>query len=180
MRCFVSFCHGYIWEFSYLMYYRKPGFLTVVWFGSCPTPPFPLSRQQVVSFFSVSCVLAGPAYGEGWGRSQIIRRRESLFLYNTLTTLCIWQSSSNRFMEQESVSNNTLLSVVRTGWALTSPPPPLSALLVCLLSVWLLGGDRAKFEWSFFIFAVLRTRIRDPGSGAFLTPGPGSGIRDPE
>jgi hypothetical protein len=37
---------------EYLMFYREPGFLAIVWFGSFPIPS-PLSHQQVVYLFSV-------------------------------------------------------------------------------------------------------------------------------
>jgi hypothetical protein len=48
-----------------------------------PSPPF--SRQQVVSLSQSSCVspsslLTGEGGDGGWGRSKIIRRRESLVL----------------------------------------------------------------------------------------------------
>ncbi len=74
------------------MIYRVPGFLAVVWFGSSPTL-FPLSRQQVVSLSPSSYVspVEPTHWGGGgmwWGRSQIIRRRESLVLYKSFNTLC--------------------------------------------------------------------------------------------
>jgi hypothetical protein len=57
-------------------------------FGSSPI----LSCQQVVSLsqsYSESPVeLTDGRGGRGWGRSQTIRRRESLVLYNSFITLC--------------------------------------------------------------------------------------------
>ncbi len=57
------------------------------------SPPSPLlSRQQVVSLsqsFLVSQVeLTNGRGGRVWGRSHIIRRRESLVLYKSFNTLC--------------------------------------------------------------------------------------------
>jgi hypothetical protein len=62
------------------MIYREPGFLAVVPFGSSPTP----FRQQAVSLSQSSSLspveLTEEEGGRGWGRSQIIRQRESLVL----------------------------------------------------------------------------------------------------
>jgi hypothetical protein len=41
---------------EYLMYYKGPGFLYVVLFGSLPLPSL-LSRQQIVSLAQSLCVL---------------------------------------------------------------------------------------------------------------------------
>ncbi len=57
-------------------FYRGPGSLVVVWFGSSPTPSPPLSHQK-----------ARWERGCG-GRHQIIRQRESQVLYNSCNTLC--------------------------------------------------------------------------------------------
>jgi hypothetical protein len=76
------------------MIYRGPGFLAVALFGSSPPLPSPLSRQQVVSLSQSTCVvcrrsslLTGEVGGGEWARSQIIRPRESLALYKSISTL---------------------------------------------------------------------------------------------
>ncbi len=72
------------------MIYSGAGFLAVVWFGRFPLPPsvsklslflrLPVSRR--------SSLLTGDGRGgRGWGRSQILRRRESLVLYKPYNTL---------------------------------------------------------------------------------------------
>jgi hypothetical protein len=68
------------------MIYRGPGFLAIVWFGSSPTP-LPLSCQRIVSLPSL--LVTDGREGRGWGRSQIIRRRESLVLYKSFNNLCL-------------------------------------------------------------------------------------------
>ncbi len=67
----------------------------VVWFVSSPTPFLPLNPPESCLFFSVFLCVAGRAYwpegggGRGWGRSQSIRRRESLVLvYSILSATC--------------------------------------------------------------------------------------------
>jgi len=58
-------------------------FLAVVWFGSSPYPPLPSASCLSSSVFL--CVADRACWlerGRGWVRSQIIRRRESLFLKN--------------------------------------------------------------------------------------------------
>jgi hypothetical protein len=72
------------------MIYRGPGCFVVEWLVSSPTPT-PLSWARCLSFLVFLCV-AGRAYwrvrgGKGWGRSQIIRRRESLAFYKSFNTL---------------------------------------------------------------------------------------------
>jgi hypothetical protein len=90
---------------EYWMIYRRPGFLTVVWFWLLPPPHFPL---QIIQYSLYQMVFGGGAKscdGEKawlsidhsilsvrdslWGRSQIIRQRESLLLYRPFNTLCI-------------------------------------------------------------------------------------------
>ncbi len=76
---------------EYWMIYRGPGFLSVVWFGSNPSP---LSSACCLSFPIFLCVahrlLTGEGRGwRGWGRSQIIRRRESP-VYKSFNTLWLW------------------------------------------------------------------------------------------
>ncbi len=66
--------------------HRGSDFLAVVWFDFSPTlPPPPFSRHQVYSLFHSSFVSPveltyGRGNGMGWGRSQIIRWRESLVI----------------------------------------------------------------------------------------------------
>ncbi len=55
------------------MIYREVDFFAIVWFGSSSTPSHRLSR----SVCRRSSLLTRER-GRGWGRSQIIRRRESL------------------------------------------------------------------------------------------------------
>ncbi len=62
-------------------------------FASPSPSPSPVSRQQVISHSQSSCVSPveltdGGVGGSGRGRSQIIRRRENLVLYDTFNTLC--------------------------------------------------------------------------------------------
>jgi hypothetical protein len=66
------------------MIYRGPGFLAVVWLAPSP-PPFPV--RQVVSLSQSSCV-SPVELTDGRGGGQIIRRRESLVLLNSLNILC--------------------------------------------------------------------------------------------
>ncbi len=81
------------------MFYRGPGFLAVLWFCSSHTPS-PLTRQQIVSLSQPSFLspveLADQSVGGGWGRSQIVLRRESLILYKSFSTL--WLRASLRWM----------------------------------------------------------------------------------
>ncbi len=65
----------------------EPGFLSVVWFGSSPTPS-PLSRRHTGKLRKKDNLLTGGVGGKGWVRSQIIRPRESLVLYKSFNTLC--------------------------------------------------------------------------------------------
>ncbi len=66
------------------MYYRVPGFLAVVSFGFYPRLPY----VQVYLYISLPvCRRSSLLTGEGGGRSQIVRRRESPVLYNLLTTI---------------------------------------------------------------------------------------------
>ncbi len=74
---------------EYWIIYRGPGFL-VLWFRSCPTYSF-LSCQQAVYVSQSSCVSPVQLTDgrvERVGRSQIIRRRESLVIYKSFNTLC--------------------------------------------------------------------------------------------
>ncbi len=75
------------------MIYRGPSFLAVLWLGSSPIPFLPHSLSKLSLFLSLP---VSPAWllmeerGRGWARSQIIRLRESLALYNSLNTLWYW------------------------------------------------------------------------------------------
>ncbi len=72
------------------MIYRGAGFLAVVWFGSSPAPSPPLlsaSRLSLSQSPFVSPVELADVRGGGWGRSQTIRRQESLVLYKSFNTL---------------------------------------------------------------------------------------------
>ncbi len=86
------------------MIYGGPGFLDVVWFGSSPTP-LPLPS---VSSTGDAQQFAG---GRGGGRSQIIRRRESLVLYKSFITLLsssladlLWRTSIIKHLFQSRVA----------------------------------------------------------------------------
>ncbi len=61
-----------------------------------PQPPssLPLSYQQLVSSCVSAVELTDGRGGSGWGRSQIIRMRESLVLYKSFNTL--WVIDLNR------------------------------------------------------------------------------------
>jgi hypothetical protein len=68
---------------EYYLIYIGPCFLAVVHMGLAPPPPSLVSK---LSFFlsQSSCVLPVELEGgggRGWGKSQIIRRRESLVIY---------------------------------------------------------------------------------------------------
>ncbi len=74
------------------MIYRGPGFLTVghmIWLLS--HTPSPVSNLSL--FNQSSCVslveLTDGRGRRGWGKSQIIRQRESLVLYKSFNTLCL-------------------------------------------------------------------------------------------
>ncbi len=58
---------------KYWVIYKGPGLLDVQWFGS---PPSPVSKLSQFSW--------------GWERSQIMRRRESLVLYKSFSTLWVY------------------------------------------------------------------------------------------
>ncbi len=70
-----------------LMIYRGPDFLAVIWLHPHP-PPYPVGQLSLFLSLPVrrmSRLLAGED-GRGWGRSQIIRLRESLVLYKSFNT----------------------------------------------------------------------------------------------
>ncbi len=63
-------------------------------------PPLPGSRPQVVSLYQFPFVLpvelTDVRKGGRWGRSQIIRRQESLILHQSFNTLCNKDFAVNR------------------------------------------------------------------------------------
>ncbi len=77
---------------EYWMIYRGPGFQSrVIWLLPHPLPLLPSVSCLA---FSVSLCFGGRAYwqergGGRRGRSQSVRRRESLVLYKSFNTLCI-------------------------------------------------------------------------------------------
>ncbi len=86
-----------LWGREYWMIYRGQGFLAVVWLGGLLLHSFPLPLPSVSSTGEGDTyedwererqLADGRGEGSGWGRSQIIRRRESLFLYKLCNTLC--------------------------------------------------------------------------------------------
>ncbi len=67
---------------EYWMICRRPGFLALVTFGSSPTPypllPSVYSAGRIHRKIEKERQLANGRGGRGWGRSQIIRRGDSL------------------------------------------------------------------------------------------------------
>ncbi len=70
---------------------------------SAPPHPFnplaPLSSASCLSSLHVCCrssLLTGVG-GRGYGRSQILRRRESVILYKSVNTLCSWRKITVSF-----------------------------------------------------------------------------------
>jgi hypothetical protein len=105
------------------MIYRGPGFLAVVWFGSSPIP-LPPSPISTLSIFLSLPVCRRSRFltreGRGWGRSQIIRWGESLVLYKSFNTLCLFGAFRKRtkgpaplldITEHNFCSNNIILFV---------------------------------------------------------------------
>ncbi len=73
----------------------------MIWLLPHP-PPLPLSRQQVVSLSQTSLLspaeLSDNKSGvRGWGRSKVLRWRESLVLYKAFSTLCHYFSSGGAY-----------------------------------------------------------------------------------
>ncbi len=114
---------------EYLMYYRGPGFLAVVLFGCFPLPsPCPLSKVSLFLSLPVcrrSSLLTGEN-GRGRRRSQIIRRQESLVLYNPLTTF--WPCSG--------IGKRKVKKITLFGY----PLPPPSAT-ISILNAWMLQNN---------------------------------------
>jgi hypothetical protein len=75
---------------EYWMFYRGPGFVAVVWFGSSPPPPPPSPGSKLSLFLSLPvCSWSSLLSGEGaMGRAmiQIIQPRGSLALYKSCNT----------------------------------------------------------------------------------------------
>jgi hypothetical protein len=88
VSCLVLFKSRYNVDREYGMIYRGSSFLAVVWFGSCLIPLWYLF--SVFLWFACRAYWREREVGRGWGRSQIIRRRESLVICKSFTTLwCI-------------------------------------------------------------------------------------------
>ncbi len=160
------------------MIYSGPGFVALVRFGSSRTPSSPLPSASWLSF-SISLCSAGRAYwresGRGWARSQIIRPRERLALYNTLiySTLfppyahLYWQVCHSHKPGAKGLTGCTITS----GIAYHPHPLPPTFKHINHTSPTLPVREKKTVLYK-------RTSVvdPDPGSGAFLTPG--SGIRD--
>jgi len=82
-KCGISFR---ITVRDYWMIYRGPDVLALVWFGSYP---YPFPWASCLSFLVFLCITGRAKGGREWGRSQIIRQRESLALFRSFNTLCI-------------------------------------------------------------------------------------------
>jgi hypothetical protein len=75
---------------AYLVIYRGPNFLAIVWLGSSPNLSFsPISKldPRHTGRLRNRTTCWQERGKRGWGRSQIIRRRESLVLYKSFNTL---------------------------------------------------------------------------------------------
>ncbi len=79
---------------EYWMSYGGPGFLVIVRFSSFTPPPPPPSPVSKFSLF-LSFPVCRRRRGGRRRRSRIIRRRESLDLYETFNTLCILASAAD-------------------------------------------------------------------------------------
>jgi hypothetical protein len=104
-RRYISQCR------EYWMIYRGLSFLVIEWFSSSPTPspPSPVSKLSLFLRIPVcrrSSLLTGEGR-RGWGRSQIIRRRESHVLYELFNTLC---SGVYSFESRQNLITMVLLS----------------------------------------------------------------------
>ncbi len=88
--CPLVFLKGHSRE--YWMIYRGPGLLAVVWLPCTPSPVSNLSLFLSLPRCPQSSLLLGEVGWEGWARSWIIRRRESLAFYKSFNTL--WDTAS--------------------------------------------------------------------------------------
>jgi hypothetical protein len=82
---------------EYWMIYRWPGFPTVDWLGSYPTPS-PLIPSVSSNGDTQEDWGRETTYWRERGRSQIIRPQESLVLYKSFNYLCIQRILSSNFM----------------------------------------------------------------------------------
>ncbi len=73
---------------EYWMFYRGPGFLAVVRFGSSPLPLQSTSCHSS-SVLCIVCRRSNLLTGEGGGKDQVIRPKESLVLYKSFNILWI-------------------------------------------------------------------------------------------
>ncbi len=100
-----------------VMDYRGPGFLAIVWFGSFPHPPSPVSKLEGRPAWERETTCwreMGRGGGGGEGRSPIIRWLASLFLYNTLKTDVLY-FFSNKF---SAIADDGMPQLdLRTSWA---------------------------------------------------------------
>ncbi len=92
-NCFFLLLFSLMQRVVDALYYRWSGFLSVVWFGSfpIPRPHSPISKLYLILCLPVcrpaSSLLSGDGgEGEERGWSPIIRQRETLVFYNSLTT----------------------------------------------------------------------------------------------
>ncbi len=82
-KAYRSSCFYFMVETrEYWMVYRGPSFLGVAWFAPPPDPPpFSVSKLSLFLILPVCRRSISLMVGTGWGRSRIIRRRESLVLF---------------------------------------------------------------------------------------------------
>jgi hypothetical protein len=73
---------------EFWIFYRGPGFLPWHVLAPSPLPPPPVVSLLNLYVCRRSSLLTGE-WGRGWGRSQIIRRRENLVLYESFNTLFV-------------------------------------------------------------------------------------------
>jgi hypothetical protein len=120
---------------TYFGIYKGPCFLAVLWFGSSPTRHPPLPSLPSVSTTNRKIEkerqLSDKGQG-GMGKSQNVRRQESLVLYNSLNILCVnplclrKQSTSSTLSAGSIecfIEDQAFLRWYNSG--LRSPPAPL-------------------------------------------------------
>ncbi len=92
------------------MIYRGPGFLAIMWLSFSPSPLSKLSLFLSIPVCRRLSLLTGKGV-RGWGRSQIIRRRECLFLCKSFSTLWV------NYLEAASHHTNMhVLCMCRPTW----------------------------------------------------------------
>jgi hypothetical protein len=78
--------------------YRGPGFLAVIRFNS---PPFPFSKLERTATYRKTKkerqITDRRRGDKRWGRSQIIRRQESLVLYKSVNILWEKQKATQKY-----------------------------------------------------------------------------------